>query len=308
MNHILLFSIILCFTAPFSEAQNEAYPDPPSPRTFHRATTLMGEIIVLGGNDLQTHKPSTKMDRFDPKTRKWTSEDIPIKDPLILLPAVIKEKLYVYNSGESSFYCYDSKDERWEKLKSPSVGRPNASIAALEDKLILIGGYNAENKITQKNSIEVYDQKTKSWTIGPSLPDYEPTDHFHLTAVLNGKIHVVGHFFEGKSHWVFDGKTWAKKAEALVVCGWKSAALEAVDGKLVLIQPDLENKNAGNAVFTYNPNSDQWKPTGKVPQGYPFLLGASASAHGKIYTFGGQPTPTKMFIYDVASKKWQISK
>lgn len=308
MKHLLLFITILCFTATFSEAQNEVYPDPPSPRTFHRAITLKDEIIVLGGNDLQTHKPSTKMDRFDPRTRKWTSEDIPIKDPLILLPAAIEEKLYVYNSGESSFYCYDSKAQRWDKLKSPSVRRPNASMAALEDKLILIGGYNAENKITKKNSVEVYDPKTKSWENGPSLPDYEPTDHFHLTAVLNGKLHVVGHFFEGKSHWVFDGKTWVNKAEAPVVCGWKSAALEAVDRKLVLIQPDLENKKAGNAIYTYDPKSDQWEQTGKVPQAYPFLLGASASAHGKIYISGGQPMPKKMLVYDVASKAWQISK
>lgn len=299
---VILFSFVL-----LSRAQEATDPVPPNPRTFHRAITLKNEIFVLGGTDLNTHESSKQIGRFDFKKRKWSSENIPLEDHMILLPAAVDDKLYIYQPGGSLLHRYDPIKKTWAKLRSPSVQRPHSAMAAFEGKLILIGGYDAENKITRENSVEIYDPETNSWTMGPPLPDYETTDHFHLTAVLNGKLHVVGHFLQGKSHWVFDGKSWSKKAEAPVPCGWKSAALEAIGGKLILIQPDLENKNSGNAVFTYDPKLDQWGVTGKVPQGYPFILAANASANGKIYVFGGHPMPSKMFVYDVASKTWQTS-
>lgn len=163
-----------------------------------------------------------------------------------------------------------------------------------------------------EHSVEVYDPLTDSWSTGPPLPEIKKEDHFHLTAVLNDRLHVVGHYFGGRSHWVFDGEKWKAAAEAPAVCGWKGDALVAAGAGLLLFKPQFPT-STGQApinpkeIFRYDPGKDRWESLGSLPKGYPKMFGASALTGGQIHIIGGDSDPTAVFRFDVAKRTWQRS-
>ena len=288
---------------PLASAETLELSPLPEGRTFHRAVALDQQIIVIGGLTGQSGKGSQRADLLDLETGKWSTRKLPFKPEAILLPAVIGKQIYVLDPGPRVLRRYDLKKDQWTKLESPSTSRTNASLAAFQGKLWLIGGYNEE--VTKEKSVESYDPESDSWQKAPPLPDFEKTDHFHLAATIGDQLHVVGHYFGGKSHWAFDGSSWTRRADAPAECGWKSAALAAADGRLFLIQSPLTHPEQGkDGVFTYSPDEDRWDPAGAVPDGFPFILAADASTGKQIFILGGQPAPSAVFVYDVATRRW----
>ncbi|MEM1296910.1 MAG: kelch repeat-containing protein [Verrucomicrobiota bacterium] len=280
----------------------------PSGRTFHRAVLHQDKVILIGGFGESASEGNRRIDVFDLKTGEWTQRNFPFdRRGVILLPAVADGKLYVLDVDGPAFRRYDVSNDQWVELAAPSVPRPHSSMAAYNGKVIVVGGYT--DKVTRENSVEIYDPEKNAWEIGPPLPDYRETNHFHLMAEMGEHLHVVGHYFGGKSHWIYDGKKWTRKSDVpMVDCGWKTAALEAVGGELILIQKIYQTVgDMKDAVFSYKPSEDRWEAAGPAPDEVPLMVFANVSYGGKVYLIGGDPAPSRVASYDVNTKTWQFS-
>jgi N-acetylneuraminic acid mutarotase len=276
-------------------------PSLPAGRTFHRAVAVDGKILSLGGFGARAH-----FDVFDIEANRWSQRKLPFQHERILLPAVVDKQIYVLDVIRREFRRYDVATDKWTDLAPMSAARAHSALASCNGKLFAIGGYG--KNVTKRNSVEIYDPAANRWTLGPPLPKFTETDHFHLTAAVDGKLHVVGHYFGGKDHWVLDNNRWAQKADAPVVCGWKAASLESVEGKLWLTAPfHSRDEGKDNDIFVYTPSEDRWTPAGRTPKGFPELLSASASVGADIYSFGGHETSTAVFKYNTKDGTWESS-
>lgn len=296
--HLIITLLIFFLNSSFKAISIEL----PVARQFHRMVAIDNKIVVLGG--------AKGIDIFDTKTQTWSHRQTPEPFGVTLL-ASIQNKLYLYypNKEKKGFRRYDFADNKWTLLPPPKIERGNAALIAFRGKVYLIGGYT--DQLTRKeDSVEVFDPQSNSWEFAPPLPDFEKTDHFHLTAVLDDHLHVAGHFFGGKSHWVFDGKEWQAKADVPFDCGWKSTNMETVGGKLYLFQV-IHGKGQGKPspdnIISYDPQTDQWSNVGEVPKEYPLMLSASAVVGSKVYISGGysQSSDSRgVLVYDVKTGEW----
>ncbi len=280
--------------------------DPPAPmpvpKHFHRAVAFDGKIFVFGGGT------GRRFPVLDVESQRWSERESPFTQRPALVTAVAGETLYVLDPFTPALRSYDPEKDEWNTLARPPRKRANTSLAAFKGRLYLVGSYLG---VAAEHSVEIYDPKSNSWSTGPPLPGIEKEDHFHLTAVLGDRLHVVGHYFGGKSHWVFDGKTWESRADAPVACGWKSDGLEAVRDGLLLFKPAAptpgENAERPDEIFHYDAKKDRWRSLGSLPKGYPVIFGATARLNDQVYVLGGHPDPTAVFRYDVTSRAWERS-
>ena len=300
---IILLIIVVSMALPtgFVAADPPPALPAPAPRAFHRAIPFDGKIFVFGGG------PDQQFLALDLEEQRWSQHRSPFS-AILILTAVAGDRLYVLDPSTPELRSYDPENDAWTGLAAPPRARGNPSLVGYNGKLYLIGSYL---NVPAEYSVEVYDPETDKWSTAPPLPEIEKEDHFHLTAVLGDKLHVVGHFFGGKSHWVFDGEKWEARAEAPVECGWKVEALEAAGDGLLLFKP--HNASGGEVpekpgeIFRYDGKEDRWESLGSLPRDYPIIFGASAFADGQIYVLGGVPDRTAVFRYDVADGTWERS-
>ena len=55
----------------------------------------------------------------------------------------------------------------WKPLPQPPLKRRALAVAAHDGKIYVLGGMRESGKVTTR--VDVYDPKSKSWTVGPSL-------------------------------------------------------------------------------------------------------------------------------------------
>ena len=119
----------------------------------------------------------------------------------------------------------------WQELSpTPSV-RTEASVALLDGKIYLIGGFTPKG-ITDR--VEAWDPESNTWLIKSRLP--RPLHHTTATVVDN-KLYVIGGFFSGrwtpvKTAYEYDPTTnkWTTKAPMPTARGALAAGV--VDGKI----------------------------------------------------------------------------
>lgn len=298
--------LLICSIVEAAFGGTAGFPPPPSGRTFHRAVTIGDQVFVVGGFEASADETCQQMDVLDTKTRKWTRHKLPFKVSAVTLPARLGDELYVVDVDTPMLRRYSIAKEEWVALQAPSVARPHSTLVAHKGKLVLLGGYS--KGITEKNCVEIYDPVEDSWSIGPPMPGFKEGDHFHLAAVIDENLHVVGHYFGGKSHRVFDGDRWTTLGDSPFDCGWKSAILESVNGRLFLFDVIHSDPSAKKgAVHTFDPSTARWELVGATPEGFPLMLGAGASTGNEIIVLGGHPDPSSVFSYNVEKKVWQSS-
>jgi N-acetylneuraminic acid mutarotase len=156
-----------------------------------------------------------------------------------------------------------------------------------------------------------YDPATDKWSTRSPLP--RSLDHMG-TAVLNGKIYLVGGFVGGAVH--RDGQTTAFEYDpaldtwrilAPMKAGRGSVGVVALDGKIYAIGG---RDPAGTTVATnevYDPAANTWKPLAPLPKARDHL--AAGVLDGKIHIAGGRFGPstdtTNMHdVYDPKTDSW----
>ncbi|XP_068706950.1 kelch-like protein diablo [Montipora capricornis] len=107
------------------------------------------------------------------------------------------ETIYLLG-GETSFMkevksveCYNCETMQWEMVKSMTEARASFTVATLQEKLYVIGGYRRGRKL---NSMECYDPAQNAWL---SLPPMSKCQGDMRAAVLDGYIYVAGGSSEG---------------------------------------------------------------------------------------------------------------
>jgi len=134
-----------------------------------------------------------------------------------------------------------------------------------------------------------------------------PTPRFgHSTAVVDGKIYVIGGWHRGLVPHidVYDPKTetWAKKAE--MPTPRSDLSTSVVDGKIYAIGGGVPKPGGFVDVATvevYDPKTDTWAKKKEMPT--PRLGLSTSVVDGKIYAIGGQVTGI-VEIYDPEQDQW----
>ncbi|XP_054167853.1 kelch-like protein 20 [Oppia nitens] len=104
-----------------------------------------GCMYAIGGNSYKNSSSLKTMERFDPKTQKWTQMADMYTKRYEFGAASFMEKIYVcggmgnldWNLCES----YDPKINQWTKIASMNTRRDNFRLIAFNDNLYAMGGY-----------------------------------------------------------------------------------------------------------------------------------------------------------------------
>jgi N-acetylneuraminic acid mutarotase len=158
---------------------------------------------------------------YDPTANTWTSK-LAGTTRYSGAMASWNGKLYVSsgwtNTAAADLRCYDIATNTWSTLSPyPGAGRTKTTLAAIDGKLYLVGGYSSTAQYL--SDFWVYDIATDTWT---QLPD-QPIGGLIgcRTAVLDGKLYLHGgRLVAGYSRmmWCYDPveATWTQLALASV--------------------------------------------------------------------------------------------
>ncbi len=180
-----------------------------------------------------------------------------------------------------------------------------SAYTAIGDNIYIISGYGETGK-RNKNTVEVYNTQTDSWSIAAPVP----VNLNHAAAAShNGKIYLVGGYLDEKvpsnKLFVYDppSNQWTEgptmpTARAALTAQFVNGILYAVGG--VADEPLTVNE-------AYDPNTDTWASKAPMPTERGGI--AASVANGKIYVFGGE-APEKTFdnteVYDPTNDTWSI--
>jgi N-acetylneuraminic acid mutarotase len=174
----------------------------------------------------------------------------------------------------------------WGKRAPMLEANSEFAVAVLGGKIYIVGGYPSSRE-TQR-TVQIYDTKTDSWTLGPPLP--QPNNHGTATTV-GGKIYVIGGQTTSRGRgsyvdtvYVLDPKTgqWEEKAPMPTK---RSAAITAVIDGMIYVAGGRPPRGSDFAV--YDPKTDTWKTLPDLPTQRNHIAGAAIN--GKFHVVGGRP-------------------
>jgi len=245
--------------------------------------TVDGKIYAICGQDYGT---SNTVEEYNPQTDTWTyKKPAPVSMRLFGI-AVHHGKIYCI-TDEGSYYAYTPLYDSWEQkapLPNPRVGiRANT----VNDKIYIVGG--------STNSLDIYDPLTDSWTTKTPVP-YGFGSSFGwscTTAVLDGRIHVIGAFPLEYSHQIYDPQndSW-KLGRPLIKTYYHSFAV-ATTGvnspkRIYVFGADRGDWHLDIPTPTgqyYDPKTVTWTLIENVPTGH--IRGDGATIDDKVYLVGG---------------------
>jgi N-acetylneuraminic acid mutarotase len=189
----------------------------------------------------------------------------------------------------------------WIDLAPVLVPRQEVAVAAVNEKLYLIGGISGTKSLT---SVEEFDPATGAWRIIAPLP--QPRHHA-AAAAIDGSLFVIGGFatlaFDPQNNvYRYDvaSDRWTEVAPLPSPRGALAAA--AIDGKIYAVGgvPD------GTALTVYNPATNAWTSLAPMPTPREHL--AAVAVDGMLFVAGGrfQGNVAAFERFDPASGSWTI--
>ncbi|HEY7300120.1 MAG TPA: kelch repeat-containing protein [Xanthobacteraceae bacterium] len=235
-------------------------------RSEFQAAAVNGKIYVIGGGraDIRDGKP------FDSYTNGDTDE-------------------------------YDPTTDSWRARTPMPEGGTHNSIAVLDGKIYIAGGFAGRQHTLPTASLHSYDPATDTWRKLASLST--PRASISLTA-LNGKIHAFGGRLMGEetslaTHELYDPKTDTWTLAAPMPSSRDHAGIWVVDGKAYLFGGRTGDSNSSVALNEiYDPTTDKWSAAAPMPTGR--SSGAYAQYRGLLFFMGGEckTTPAGRTTFD----------
>ena len=216
--------------------------------------------------------------------------------------------------------------ETYETHAPMPIATSEIAVVELDDKIYVIGGFVPNGK-GSLDTVQIYDTKTDTWTMGSSMP--KPLNH-PAAATFDGKIYVVGGFeyslpaigaWLGTNYlFIYDptSDTWIRGADmptdrGALVADFLDGKLYAVGGKNVLSSGIM-----GTIIFkmistpineVYDPVTNSWEQ--KAPMPTPRDHIASAVVDEKMYVIGGRNAHRSNSlsaneVYDPKTNTWSV--
>jgi len=206
------------------------------------------------------------------------------KDMLTKYNPVLASTDSAGNTGESS--SPTSTSSVWGNGASSPTPKMESAYTAIGDKIYIIAGYGETGK-RNKNSVEVYDTKTDTWTTAAPVP---VNLNHAAAAALDGKIYLVGGYLDNKipsdKLFVYDPATdaWQEgnpmpTARAALTAQFIGNVLYAVGG--------TDDNNPLTVNEAYDPATATWTSKANMPT--PRQHMASGVVDDILYVIGGRP-------------------
>ena len=223
-------------------------------RSEFQAAAVNGKICVIGGGraDVRDGKP------FDSYTNGDTDE-------------------------------YDPATDSWRARTPMPEGGTHNSIAVLDGKIYIAGGFAGRQHTLPTASLYSYDPATDTWRKLASLSS--PRAAISLAA-MNGKIHAFGGRLMGEEsslprHEIYDPKTDTWTLATPMPSSRDHAGISVVDGKAYLFggrTGDADSSVVLNEI--YDPKADTWSTASPMPTAR--SSSAYAQYRGLLFFMGGE--------------------
>ena len=249
------------------------------------------------------------------------------------LPAAVNGKIYIIGGYDlhknlggrapalSMIEVYDTQTNTWHKAANMPTPRVAVRTAVFSDQIYVFGGYDRKGPrgaLRYKKTVEVYDTQTDTWLKKPDMPTLRKS---FMTAVVDGKIYLIGGSIDGKrlGEEIFTGlvevydpltNRWEKRADMPTARNGVNAAV--VDGKIYVLggqtrsAPGLAERFV-TRIEEYNPKTDKWRQLPNMPM-FKFWF-STVAVDKEIYTIGGRDNTIKrtdtVDVYNPITNRWR---
>lgn len=192
----------------------------------------------------------------------------------------------------------------WTDLPPLPTSRQEVGVAALEDRVYVIGGILADRSAT--GLVERFDAAKNRWETVSPLPEGTRLHHIGATSI-DGGIFSIGGLDDGfraaASVFAFDptAGAWTQVADLPRARG---AMGVAVDGGRIYAAGGQDGSTSFRDFTAYLPDEDRWIELPEMPTARNHL--AAVALSGLVYAISGRASGLRaeVEVYDPASNDW----
>lgn len=279
----------------------------PTARGGLGVAVVNGKIYAIGGSNNDTQLGLTE--EYNPITDMWTSKT-PMPTPRSgFAIAVYQNRIYCIGgtTGDNDNFVsgftgitevYDPAADKWETKAPMPTQRADLCAGVVNGEIYCIGGkkhWSVEPFHTELNVTEAYNPANNSWTTKSPMP----IPAFGCaSAVLNGKIYVIGGSHHFQLGWELDtiganqvydpeNDAWSTKASIPVEGSYAAAA--ATSGitapKKIYVIGGSSETDYSNVAYAYDSENNFWSTDASVPTARVYL--GLAVVDDIFYAIGG---------------------
>ena len=214
-------------------------------------------------------------------------------------------------SGETvgALERYDTKADRWKRLRSMPVGANHPTAAAYRGKLYVHGGYTARRDLTSATKrLYVYDPKRDRWS---RLADSREDRAAHAVGVIAGRLYAVGGRNEtsdltSMEVYNFRKRRWSRGPS---LRGPRRDHMTGVaSGGYFYALAGREGARNYTVAERYDPRKRRWERLPPMRRARGGIASAALSG-GRVVVFGGEDFGTgktipEVELYDPRKRRW----
>lgn len=243
----------------------------PLAREEGASAAINGQLYVFGGFFNNNFDATTRVDRFDPKTSKWTRlADMPFP---VTHAATIATSYRVWLFGgyigtdpgpsTAAVLVYNTRTNKWSRGPDMPTPRGAGAAALVGETVYLFGGRNKSRSADVKDAY-AYNLNTAQYTPIARMP--VPRNHLSGASV-DGQVYAIG--------------------------GQKNEAADSVNL---------------NVVHRYNPKRNRWFEAPSMPGVQSHTVASTIVFNKKIITVGGESAHNvatrNTWVFDPYANRW----
>ena len=277
---ISTFAVVVSIPVDVKGIENSTWDigkEMPTNRTEITAEVINDKIYVIGGADYRADGAVDTVEIYDPNTDTWTS-GTPLPYTLDHAPSVTYDgKIYVIGGFQENkittnkVLIYDPVTDQWNE--GTPLPEPRAAHVAevVNGTIYAISGLDFDHNPVTTNF--AYNIENDTWVEKSPMPDKNGPKHHAASAVVDGKIYVLG------------GRLFG------------NGVPNEINDALTNLDDNMQ----------YDPTTDKWSSLDPMPirrSGF-----AADSLNEKIYVFGGQMADgsnKNIESYDPETNRWTI--
>ncbi|MFN2128278.1 MAG: kelch repeat-containing protein [Anaerolineales bacterium] len=312
--HIIIVSISLGLLFIPVKAQHTPWTQKADMETGRHtavASAVDGKIYVIGGRYSET-----QVSEYDPASDTWTTKYSMPTFRMVHSGIALNGKIYIMGGIPTPFVPalttveeYEPVSDTWATKTPMLTPRIGHCTSVVDGKIYVIGGMTSGPSFWEgmRDTVEIYDPVTDSWSIGASIPTERA---YFTTSVVDGKIYAIGGDLvtmeDISSVEMYNPvtNTWTTKSPMPTARAGHVSAV--VDGIIYIIGGGTHEADPGgySVVEAYDPSTDTWTTMADIPEKR--ALACADTIDGKIYVFGGISTfsdphlhgTTTVYVYD----------